>query len=131
MTDYDRAGNCYEQALRHNPYSVQALSQIASLCRGREQFSKVKKKRSPFISYGLLPCLLLKPTNLQAVEYFKRILSIQENNGEIWGALGHCYLMMDNLQEAYHAYQQALYHLPNPRVSVCLCWLCSALLCFI
>lgn len=55
---------------------------------------------------------------LQAVEYFKRILSIQENNGEIWGALGHCYLMMDQLQEAYHAYQQALYHLPNPRVSV-------------
>jgi hypothetical protein len=64
MTDYDRAGNCYEQALRHNPYSVQALSQIASLCRGREQFSKVKKKRSPFISYDLLPCLLLKPTQL-------------------------------------------------------------------
>lgn len=90
MTDYDRAASCYEQALRHNPYSVQALSQIASLCRGREQFSK-------------------------AVDYFKRILTIQENNGEIWGALGHCYLMMDNLQEAYHAYQQALYHLPNPR----------------
>lgn len=90
MTDYDRASNCYEQALRHNPYSIQALSQIASLCRGREHFQK-------------------------AVEYFKRILSIQENNGEIWGALGHCYLMMDQLQEAYHAYQQALYHLPNPR----------------
>ncbi|CAM0140222.1 glucose repression mediator protein [Umbelopsis sp. WA50703] len=90
MTDYDRAASCYEQALRHNPYSVQALSQIASLCRGREQFSK-------------------------AVDYFKRILTIQENNGEIWGALGHCYLMMDNLQDAYHAYQQALYHLPNPR----------------
>lgn len=42
MTDYDRAASCYEQALRHNPYSVQALSQIASLCRGREQFSKVR-----------------------------------------------------------------------------------------
>lgn len=32
--------------------------------------------------------------------------------------VGHCYLMMDNLQEAYQAYQQALYHLPNPRVCV-------------
>lgn len=41
MTDYDRASNCYEQALRHNPYSIQALSQIASLCRGREHFQKV------------------------------------------------------------------------------------------
>jgi hypothetical protein len=26
--------------------------------------------------------------------------------------------MMDNLQEAYSAYQQALYHLPDPKVSV-------------
>ncbi|KAI8885159.1 TPR-like protein [Backusella circina FSU 941] len=90
MTDYEKAMNCYESALRHNPYSVVALSQIASLCRGREQFGR-------------------------AVEYFKRILAIQENNGETWAALGHCYLMMDNLQEAYQAYQQALYHLSNPK----------------
>lgn len=91
MTDYDKAMSCYESALRHNPYSVLALSQIASLCRGREQFAR-------------------------AVDYFKRILAIQENNGETWAALGHCYLMMDNLQEAYQAYQQALYHLSNPKV---------------
>ncbi|KAF7728616.1 glucose repression mediator protein [Apophysomyces ossiformis] len=90
MTDYDKAMTCYESALRHNPYSIVALSQIASLCRGREQFAR-------------------------AVEYFKRILAIQENNGETWAALGHCYLMMDNLQEAYQAYQQALYHLSNPK----------------
>ncbi|KAI7860614.1 hypothetical protein BDC45DRAFT_584025 [Circinella umbellata] len=90
MTDYDKATSCYESALRHNPFSVPALTQIASLCRGREQFGR-------------------------AVEYFKRILGIQENNGETWAALGHCYLMMDNLQDAYHAYQQALYHLSNPK----------------
>ncbi|KAI8880367.1 TPR-like protein [Backusella circina FSU 941] len=90
MTDWERAMNSYESALRHNPYSIKALSSIASLCRGREQFNK-------------------------AVEYFKRILALQENNGESWSALGHCYLMMDNLQEAYHAYQQALYHLQNPK----------------
>ncbi|ORZ25741.1 hypothetical protein BCR42DRAFT_457952 [Absidia repens] len=90
MTDYEKAMSCYESALRHNPYSIVALTQIASLCRGREQFAR-------------------------AVEYFKRILAIQENNGETWAALGHCYLMMDNLQEAYHAYQQALYHLSNPK----------------
>ncbi len=52
----------------------------------------------------------------QAVEYFQRILGIESNNGEVWGALGHCYLMMDDLQKAYAAYQQALYHLPNPKV---------------
>jgi Flp pilus assembly protein TadD len=53
----------------------------------------------------------------QAVEYFQRVLNIETNNGEVWGALGHCYLMMDDLQKAYTAYQQALYHLPNPKVT--------------
>jgi hypothetical protein len=32
--------------------------------------------------------------------------------------LGHCYLMTDDLQKAYTAYQQALYRLPNPKVRV-------------
>ncbi|KAI7884263.1 TPR-like protein [Lichtheimia hyalospora FSU 10163] len=90
MTDWEHAIGFYECALRHNPYSINALSCIATLCSGREQFGK-------------------------AIEYFKRILAIQEKNGEIWSPLGHCYLMMDNLQDAYHAYQQALYHLPNPK----------------
>ena len=31
---------------------------------------------------------------------------------------GHCYLMMDDLQQAYSAYQQALYHLSDPKVRV-------------
>ncbi|KAK9762843.1 glucose repression mediator protein, partial [Basidiobolus ranarum] len=90
MLDHDRALNAYEATLRHNPYSISALTQIASLCRSREQFPK-------------------------AVEYFQRILNIEGNHGDIWGALGHCYLMMDDLQKAYTAYQQALYHLPNPK----------------
>ncbi|KAG0171746.1 glucose repression mediator protein [Apophysomyces sp. BC1034] len=90
VADYDKAMTCYESALRHNPYSVITLTQIASLCRGREQFGR-------------------------AVENFKRILAIQENHGETWAALGHCYLMMENLQDAYNAYQQALYHLSNPK----------------
>lgn len=108
MTDYDKATSCYESALRHNPYSIPALTQIASLCRGREQFGRVSVIEDT--AFSLL--------NLsKAVEYFKRILAIQENNGETWAALGHCYLMMDNLQDAYHAYQQALYHLSNPKVS--------------
>ncbi|CAO3630077.1 unnamed protein product [Mucor hiemalis] len=90
MADYDKAMNCYESALRHCPYSIPALTSIASLFRGKEQFGR-------------------------AIEYFKRILAIQESNGEAWASLGHCCLMVDNLQEAYHAYQQALYHLSNPK----------------
>ena len=60
------------------------------------------------------------------------MLSLQQDNGEIWSALGsfddiylqlrshahlgHCYLMQDDLQKAYSAYQHALYSLPNPKV---------------
>ncbi|CAG8767250.1 6883_t:CDS:2, partial [Cetraspora pellucida] len=40
MQEYDRALNAYESALRHNSYSIPALSSIAALCRGREQFPK-------------------------------------------------------------------------------------------
>ncbi|KAI0239384.1 glucose repression mediator protein [Massospora cicadina] len=90
MSDFDRAIKAYESALRHNPYSFSALFKIATLCRGREQYHK-------------------------ATEFFQRALNIDPNNGEVWGALGHCFLMMDELQKAYSAYQQALYHLPNPK----------------
>lgn len=39
-------------------------------------------------------------------------------------SLGHCHLMMDNLQEAYTSYQQALYHLRDPKVGqFCDAWL--------
>ena len=34
---------------------------------------------------------------------------MQPNLGDVWGALGHCYLMNDELKEAYAAYQRALY----------------------
>ena len=34
---------------------------------------------------------------------------------------GHCLLMKEELAKAYTAYQQALYHLPNPKVRISLC----------
>ncbi|KAI9592499.1 hypothetical protein BDF19DRAFT_425315 [Syncephalis fuscata] len=88
MQEFDRAISCFESALRHNPYSVPALTKIGVLCKSRNQFQR-------------------------AVEYFQRIINVDSNNGEIWGLLGHCYLLMDDLQKAYNAYQQALYLLPN------------------
>ncbi|KAG9098698.1 glucose repression mediator protein [Ceratobasidium sp. UAMH 11750] len=53
----------------------------------------------------------------RAVEHFQRVLSLQLENGDVWSALGHCFLMQDNLQNAYSTYQQALYYLPNPKDS--------------
>ncbi|GJJ70268.1 general transcriptional corepressor CYC8 [Entomortierella parvispora] len=92
MGEFDRAMASYESALRHNHYSVSALNLIAELYRSRENFPK-------------------------AAEYFQRILAIDNASGEVWGSLGHCYLMMDELQKAYNAYQNALHHLPNPKDS--------------
>jgi glucose repression mediator protein len=78
-----------------------------------------------------------------AVDFLKAILKVDERNGEVWGSLGktsieletnflvanaipgHCYLMLDNLQDAYSAYQQALYHLQDLKViALCFCF-CS------
>ncbi len=90
LSDTDKALNAYENALRHNPMSVSALTQVASIARAKDEFAK-------------------------AIEYYQRTLNISQENGEVWGSLGHCYLMMDDLQKAYTAYQQALYRLPNPK----------------
>jgi tetratricopeptide (TPR) repeat protein len=104
----------YEQALRANPQSVQAMNAISLILRTREDFPK-------------------------AVEYLQAILKIDNSNGEAWGSLGlsptsqprmsfaranatgvagHCFLMMDDLQQAYAAYQSALVNLRNPKVSL-------------
>ncbi|KAL9095544.1 MAG: hypothetical protein Q9163_006506 [Psora crenata] len=61
--DPDGALHAYEQALRHNSYSVQALNAISGILRTKENFPR-------------------------AVEYLQLILKIDGNNGEVWGSLG-------------------------------------------
>lgn len=88
--DQDKALSAYESALRQNPYSIPAMLQIATILRNREQFPL-------------------------AIEYYQTILDCDPKQGEIWSALGHCYLMQDDLSRAYSAYRQALYHLKDPK----------------
>ncbi|KAI0035275.1 hypothetical protein K488DRAFT_43617, partial [Vararia minispora EC-137] len=90
MGDLDHALSAYEHAIRHNAFSIPGLTQVAGIARIKENFQ-------------------------MAVDFFQRVLSLQPENGEIWSALGHCYLMQDDLQKAYQAYQHALYSLPNPK----------------
>ncbi|EKM60453.1 uncharacterized protein PHACADRAFT_55115, partial [Phanerochaete carnosa HHB-10118-sp] len=90
MGNLEHALSAYENALRHNPMSLSGLTQVAGIARIKENYPK-------------------------AVEYFQRVINMQQDNGEVWSALGHCYLMQDDLQKAYAAYQQALYLLPNPK----------------
>ncbi|KAG0652862.1 General transcriptional corepressor ssn6 [Hyphodiscus hymeniophilus] len=90
MGNLDEAKLAYENALRSNARSIPAMNAISCILRTQEHFH-------------------------QAVEYLQNILKLDNNNGDVWGSLGHCYLMMDDLQQAYSAYQQALYHLRDPK----------------
>lgn len=71
MEDHDRAISAYEGALRHNPYSITTLNAIASLHRALDRFSK-------------------------AIDYFQRVLNIQPENGETWGAMGESNRSLDS-----------------------------------
>ena len=51
----------------------------------------------------------------KAIEYYERIINIDTENGAAWTALGHCYLLINNLQKAQEAYQKALYSLQDIR----------------
>ncbi|EPZ35309.1 TPR-like protein, partial [Rozella allomycis CSF55] len=90
LNESDRSFQAYEYALRHNPYSIQALKQLAVFYKNKESYSK-------------------------AAEYYQRAINIEAHNGETWANLAYCYLMTDELQKSYSAYQQALYNLSNPR----------------
>ncbi len=45
----------------------------------------------------------------QAVGYLCRTVQMQPDDAVAWAWLGYCYLMLDNMDNAYIAYQQALY----------------------
>ena len=90
MGELDGAIQAYERAMSFNQWSVPAMLAISCILRSKDQFTA-------------------------AVEYLRQIIKIDPANGEVWSSLGHCYLMMDDLQQAYSAYQQALYHLPDPK----------------
>lgn len=82
----DDAMQAYEHALRANPQSVPAMMGLSVILKKREDFAK-------------------------SAEYLQAVLKIEPTNGEAWGSLGHCFLMMDDLSQAYAAYQSALMNL--------------------
>jgi glucose repression mediator protein len=69
MGDLDSAMSAYEQALRHNQWSIPAMTAISQILRTREQFTK-------------------------AIEYLQQILKLDPQNGETWGSLGMSLLLV-------------------------------------
>lgn len=63
MGDLEGAMNAYEQALRHNQWSIPAMNAISCILRTKEQFPK-------------------------AIEYLQNILKLDPTSGETWGSLG-------------------------------------------
>ena len=63
MGNLDDALTAYEQALRHNFQSIQAMNAVSCILRTKENFPR-------------------------AVEYLQAILKIDSSNGEVWGSLG-------------------------------------------
>ena len=92
LDDVDNAMVSFESVLKHNSGNMNAITQLATIYRLKEQYGK-------------------------SIECLKHILAYEKTNGQMWCELGHCYLMVDDLQQAFAAYQNALHHLPNPEVS--------------
>lgn len=90
MNDRDRALDAFERVLAVNPSNVRAMTQAGAVLAKKECYP-------------------------QAVSYLQRAISADGSCGEAWAVLAHCYVMTDDLQKAYQAYQNALSHLPNPR----------------
>lgn len=90
MNDRERALDAFERVLAVNPRNVRAMTQAGAVLAKKECYP-------------------------QAVSYLQRAITEESNCGEAWAVLAHCYVMTDDLQKAYQAYQNALSHLPNPR----------------
>lgn len=63
LGDAEGAIDAYQQALRHNQWSVAAMNAISHILRAREKFP-------------------------EAMEYLRSILKLEPNNGDVWGSLG-------------------------------------------
>ena len=72
MGDLDGAMYAYEQALRHNQWSIPAMNAISCILRTKEQFPK-------------------------AVEYLQNILNLDGTNGEVWGSLGKLSIVREGM----------------------------------
>lgn len=69
LGNLDDALFAYEQAIRANPGSIQAMNSISLILRTREEFPK-------------------------AVNYLDNILKLDATNGEAWGSLGSYFSLM-------------------------------------
>lgn len=90
MDEPERALFALERALHHNPYNKQCVLSIAHIYRSREQYDR-------------------------ALALFRQGVAIDKTDGSAWAMIGQCCLVLDQLENAFAAFQQALGLLQNPR----------------
>lgn len=59
--------------------------------------------------------LAAKGEFIEAIKYYEKITGLDPENGAAWTALGHCYLLTEELYKSFTAYQSALYSLTDVR----------------
>ena len=79
-----------EQILSQGPQLLNQLNSVAEFLAAKGDFS-------------------------DAIKYYERITSFDPENGAAWTALGHCYLLTEELHKAFSSYQKALYSLTDVR----------------
>lgn len=101
----ERAQSALETILRHNPYHCGAHVRLGHLLHNQKQY-------------------------LQAAEIYQKTISLLEASSSstthnmgvslttTWASLAHCWLLLDDLPRAFHAYQQALSYPGGARDSV-------------
>lgn len=90
MGDDELMYQSYEKVLSHNRMNSKALMTLGLACEKQNHFAK-------------------------AADCYHLLVSANSSHGNAWSHLGYCYLMQNDLQNAYTAYQHALYYLPNAK----------------
>ena len=57
--------------------------------------------------------LAAKEDYITAIKYYEKITDLDPENGIVWTALGHCYLVVNEYSKAFSAYQKAMQCLPD------------------
>ena len=89
MGNLEHALSAYENALRHNPNSLPGLIQVAGIARIKEDYQKVgANPLGPTIPSRSFSWYLRNHHTPQAIDYFQRVVALQDDNGEVWSSLG-------------------------------------------
>jgi general transcriptional corepressor CYC8 len=85
-----QARRCFSRALQQNPNCVAALSGLGSIYKAQANYR-------------------------EAVDLYKRVIECSPEDGGAWAELAYCHLMLNELQQSYNSYQEALQRIQHPK----------------